>query len=314
MDLIGVILAAGKGRRLGPLGERYSKSLLPVANVPVVGHHLQLLRRLGVRRVFVVVGHCAEGVERALGDGRRYGLEVTFVQQSAALGSANALASVRPHLRGPFLVLLGDYYFVADEPEAMLRRLARGESAIAAKREPQAQLVRDACAVETAPDGRVTAIVEKPTRPRTDLKGCGFYALMPEALDAVLRTPRTALRDEYELTVSLELHVGAGHPLYAEEIIAWDCNVTHPQDLLNCNLEWLARHGTDHLIDPGAFVAPGVELRRSVIGEGAAVRGARQLTEVVVFPGTEVPEGGSVERALLTPEGFIDCGSPPQTT
>jgi NDP-sugar pyrophosphorylase family protein len=314
MDVVGVVLAAGTGSRLGPLGEGYPKAALPVANMPLITHHLRLLSRLGVRRAFVVVGHHAERVERALGNTERDGLDVQFVRQPAPLGSAHALASIRTELRTAFLVLLGDYYFVAGEPEVMLQRLARGESAIAVKREPEVRLVREACAVETGTDGRVLAIVEKPTQPRTDLKGCGFYALVPEALDAVARTPRTALRDEYELTVSLELFIGAGNPLYAEDIIDWDCNVTRPADLLECNLSWLDRHGVSHLVAERAFVSPDAELRRTVVGEGAAVRGLSYLTEVVVFPGTEVSGGCSVERTLLTPEGPISCGPTPQRT
>ncbi|HEX9941277.1 MAG TPA: sugar phosphate nucleotidyltransferase [Thermoanaerobaculia bacterium] len=311
-EVVGVILAAGRGRRLGSLGEDYVKTLLPVANEPLIGHHLRLLGGLGVRRVLVVVGHHAAQVERALGNGERYGLEVQLVRQPAPLGSAHALAAVRSCLRTPFLLLLGDYYFVAARPETMIERLARGESAIAVKREPEPRLICEACAVETTAEGRVVAIVEKPSRPLTDLKGCGFYALVPEALDAVTRTPRTALRDEYELTVSLELFVQAGNALYAEEIIDWDYNLTRPEDLLECNLDWLDRHGMSNLVANRAFVDGQTELQRTVVGEGAAVRGVNLLKEVVVFPGTEVVARGSVERTLFTPEGSISCGPSPQ--
>lgn len=306
---VGVILAAGLGRRLGPLGERYVKTLLPVANQPLMGHHLQLLRSLGVERAVVVVGHRAEEVERALGDGQSWGLELQLVEQSAPLGSAHALAAARPFVRGPFLLLLGDYYFVARDPEVMVERLRRGESAIAVKREPNERLVREACAVSTAADGRVVGIVEKPTLPQTDLKGCGFYALQPEAFDAVMRTPRTALKNEYELTVTLELLVARGQALYAQEVIDWDSNVTRPEDLLQCNLDWLDRHGVSRLVAGGAIVDAQVEVERAVVGEGATIKGDSLLREVVVFPGVELVDGGVVEQALVTSDRTIYCGS-----
>ena len=100
-ELVGVVLAAGHGRRLGSLGESYVKALLPVANEPIIAHHLRLLHSLGVRRVFIVVGHHAEQVEMALGNGERYDLALQYVQQSQALGSAHALASVRRYIQGP---------------------------------------------------------------------------------------------------------------------------------------------------------------------------------------------------------------------
>ena len=306
--MVGVILAAGRGRRLGALGENYAKTLLPVADEPLIGHHLRLLRDLGAHRAVVVVGHHAGQVTQALGDGERWGLDLQLVEQSAPLGSAHALAAARPFVNDSCLLLLGDYYFVAKDPEVMVRRLQRGESAIAVKREPKARLIREACAVETSADGRIVNIVEKPTMPRTDLKGCGFYALVPEAFDAVMRTPRTALRDEYELTVTLELLLKAGHGLYAEEIIEWDSNVTRPEDLLQCNIDWLDRHGQSTLVAEGAVVDALAEVERSVVGEGATVRGENLLREVVVFPGVRLVDGGVLERALVTREKVINRG------
>lgn len=313
MDNIeGIILAAGRGNRLGPLGEAHVKTLLPVANEPLIAHHLKLLNELGVRRVFVVVGHHADQVELALGTGERYGVELRFIRQPNLLGSAHALASVRPYLRSPVLVMLGDYYFAARDPQVMLWHLMKGESAIATKQEPDSRLIREACTLETGPDGRVLSIVEKPTRPKTNLKGCGFYALAPEAFDAVNRTPRTALRDEYELTVSLELLVSGGGSLYAEEIIDWDSNVTRPEDLLQCNLDWLDRHQLTQLVAGNAFVDAGTQLQEVVVGNGASIRGTNFLKEVVVFPGVELADHGVLERTLITPEGLISCGQPLQ--
>ena len=304
---VGVILAAGVGSRLGPLGKKYVKALLPVANRPLIGHHLELLSDLGVQRVVIVVGHRAEFVEQAVGDGRRWGLELQLVEQSEPLGSAHALSVARAHIDGPFLLLLGDYYFVASKPETMLRRLERGQSAIAAKREPNERLIREACAIAVKGDGRVVSIVEKPAQPTTDLKGCGFYALQPEVFDAVMRTPRTALRNEYELTVTLELLLASGKPLYADEIIDWDSNVTRPEDLLSCNLEWLDRHGKSLLVADGAQVDSRTQLERAVVGEGATVRGESTLRDSVVFPGAELVSSGLVERTLVTGENPIHC-------
>ncbi len=313
-ELVGVVLAAGRGRRLGALGEAYVKTLLPVANEPLIAHHLRLFHSLGIRRVIVVVGHHADQVEAALGTGERYGVQLQFIRQPHPLGSAHALSSARMSVGGPFLLVLGDYYFVATDPEVMVRRLAQGHSAIATKREPRAQLIREACAVETTAGGLVVNIVEKPARPRTDMKGCGFYALLPEAFDAITRTPRTALRDEYELTISLDLFVKAGNPLYAEPIIDWDSNITRPEDLLQCNLEWLERHNINHLVAPKAFVDQQTTIEWTVVGDGAAVRGSNSLRRVVVFPGSDLSDFGTLEQSLLTPEGAVSCGPPPRTT
>jgi NDP-sugar pyrophosphorylase family protein len=305
-DVVGIILAAGQGRRMRPLGADSPKTLLPVANQPLISHQLELLHGLGVRDVFVVVGHGAAEVVSTLGDGQGLGLRIQYVDQGQPLGTAHALGRVREHVRRPFLLLLGDYWFSAWDAGRLPRRLRDGDSAIAAKREADPRLLSEACAITVDPHGKVLDIVEKPAVPSSDLKGCGFYALRPEVFDAVARTPRTALRDEYELTVSLELYVGAGHTLYAEEVLDRDVNLTRPEDLLACNLQWLDRAGRNQLVARTAHVGHGVRLDHAVIGERAHVEPGSRLKEVVVFPGARV-EGGVIESALVTPREVIPC-------
>lgn len=312
VDVQGVILAGGQGSRMGALGEQYPKALLPIGNDPVIAHHLRLLASLGIRDVCVVVGHRADDFARAIGDGSAYGVRVEFIDQGPRLGSAHALGRARGRIRGPFVLLLGDYYFVASQPERMLWRLAAGASAIAVKRETDPRLVSEACAVELDDTGRVLGITEKPVQPTTDAKGCGFYALQPDFFDAIARTPRTALRDEYELTVSLACHLEAGHALYGEEIIARDANLTRPEDVLACNLDWLARAGRVSLIDDEAHVDEGLRLDYAVVGRGARVEGMTSLEEVVVFPGAHLRDtGGTLRRSLVTPTACIAVAPPP---
>jgi dTDP-glucose pyrophosphorylase len=293
---------------MGALGEQYPKALLPIGNDPVIVHHLRLLESLGVRDVYVIVGHRADDFARVIGDGTAYGVRVELIDQGPRLGSAHAVGRARGRIQGPFILLLGDYYFIASEPERMLERLAAGSSAIAVKHESDARLVREACAVEMDDSGRVLAISEKPVAPRTDAKGCGFYALQPEFFDAVARTPRTALRDEYELTVSLDCHLDAGHALYAEAIIARDANLTRPEDVLACNLDWLARVGRTSLVDDEAHVDAGLRLEHALVGRGARVEGATSLEQVVVFPGAHVRDNGALRQSLVTPTACIACG------
>lgn len=302
--LVGAIVAAGRGRRMGPLGRRYPKALLPVGDRPVIGHHLALLRSLGIRRVLVVVRPESAEIRRVCA-AHAEGLELVFVEQTRALGSAHAVGCLRPYVDGPFVLLLGDYFFVAPAAASLVSRLARGEAAIAAKREPDRRLVREACSLEVDGDGRVLDIVEKPAWPTTDLKGCGFYALPLDFFDFLARTPRTALRDEYELSISIELYVRAGRPLYAAEVVAWDWNLTRPEDVLNCNLRWLANLGLEAHVSERARVDGATRLDRVVVGADAHVESTPRLREVVVFPDSRVRSPEPIERAVITPEDQI---------
>jgi dTDP-glucose pyrophosphorylase len=150
--------------------------------------------------------------------------------------------------------------------------------------------------------GQLVGIVEKPTALKSNLKGCGLYAFQPDIFDAVARTPRTALRDEYELSVSLELYIQSGHPVYAEEIIEWDYNFTRPEDVLKCNLRWLAQQRRNQLIGSESHVDEGTALHQVVIGNQARVSKIASLKEAVVFSGASLERGGAIEWALVTPE------------
>ncbi len=96
-------MAAGEGRRLRPLTERWPKPVLPLAGRPVIASLLRELSAAGLGPVTIVTGHLAEQVEELVGDGRAFGLELSFVRQPRPDGSADAVrralaAGARPPL------------------------------------------------------------------------------------------------------------------------------------------------------------------------------------------------------------------------
>lgn len=307
-DYVGAILAGGRGSRMGRLGDSYPKPLLPVATKALIVHQLQVLRAIGIRQVFVVVSHGATQIMEMLGDGQRYDVNVQYVDQGALLGSAHAVSRLAPYINSPFVLLLGDYYFSAPGLAGMLQRATTtNTSVIAAKREPDLRALREACMLEVDPDGRIQRIIEKPIAPKGEIKGCGIYICRPEILDAVRRTPRTALRDEYELTISLDVYIQMGFPLYADEVIEWDMNFTRPDDVLQCNLIWLREHGQDNLVGTGVRMASDTQLDNVVIGDNVTIDEPAVLRDVVIFDGVQLKKGGRIEGALITPQGVIDC-------
>ena len=134
-----------------------------------------------------------------------------------------------------------------------------------------------------------------------------FYVLQPEFFDAIACTPRTALRNEYEITVALDLYAKATNALFVEEVIEWDSNLTYPKDLLECNLRWLDQQGRNELIGSETYIEEGTQLHRVLVGNRARIVGTSNLKEVVVFPEAQIEGRSSCERALLTPTVCIPC-------
>lgn len=112
------ILAGGLATRLLPMTDAIPKSLVPVAGEPFIAHQLRLLRREGVVRVVLCVGHLGEMIEDFVGDGREFGLDVVYsFDGDRLMGTGGALRRALPLLGDEFFVLYGDSYLdIAFEP------------------------------------------------------------------------------------------------------------------------------------------------------------------------------------------------------
>src|SRR5687767_10381320 len=109
MTLPVAILAGGRATRLGEAATEIPKALVKVAGEPFINHQLRLLREHGVERVVLLIGHLGEQIEKAVGEGESFGLEVTYSQDPPELaGTAGALRMALAQLGERFLVLYGD--------------------------------------------------------------------------------------------------------------------------------------------------------------------------------------------------------------
>lgn len=109
------ILAGGLATRLRPITQTMPKSLIEVNGEPFAVHQLRLLHAKGIRRVVLCVGHLGDLVERAIGDGAAWGLQVDYsFDGPALLGTAGAIRKALPRLGDSFFVMYGDSYLPCD--------------------------------------------------------------------------------------------------------------------------------------------------------------------------------------------------------
>lgn len=110
-----VILAGGLATRLQDLTRTLPKSLIPIQGVPFIDHQLHLLHRNGLKRVILCLGHLGASIIAHVGNGRRYGLDIEYVEDGVCLrGTGGALKLVLPLVDSPFFVLYGDSYLPCD--------------------------------------------------------------------------------------------------------------------------------------------------------------------------------------------------------
>ena len=106
-----MILAAGRGERMRPLTDSTPKPLLEVAGKPLIVWTIEALARAGLRELVVNVSHLGELIERALGEGGRWDVQIRYSREAEALETAGGIAYALPLLgASPFVVVNGDIH------------------------------------------------------------------------------------------------------------------------------------------------------------------------------------------------------------
>jgi NDP-sugar pyrophosphorylase family protein len=301
-EIIGVALAAGKGSRMMSLQTKLPKPVLPVLDKPIVYHQLEAMAELGIKKAIIVVGHRGYEVVRQIERQSPLGIEIDYVPQETSLGIAHCVGRLESAINSPFLLFLGDIYFHAPRLGGMidLFRESKADAILGAIEEDDPKAISRNYCIVTDEKGLARQAIEKPRYPRSNLKGVGIYLFTPVVFDAIRRTSRTAMRDEYEITDSIQILIDLGYEARPFTDIEHDLNVTYPRDLLDLNLWALKHEGLDRYVAESALVGEGTTVERSVVGAGAVIGEGCVLKESVVFAGATVPAGSVLENALAT--------------
>lgn len=176
-----LILAAGKGTRLGDLGRQVPKVLLPIGGRPLLDHHLEHVEREGVRRVVINAHHLADQLHEHLAS-YRGSLDIEILVEPILLGTAGAAVNALDALgRGRFFVIYGDVMLF--EPLGPILRTHESSGAGATLTVYEREDTTAKGVVEVDSNGRVTSFVEQdPQRTGPGLVNAGLYVIEPELL------------------------------------------------------------------------------------------------------------------------------------
>jgi dTDP-glucose pyrophosphorylase len=308
---MGAILAAGRGTRMAPFGEFMPKPLLPIGNKPLIEYQIETMRGLGIDEIAVLIGHKGYMIAKVLGDGKRFGVKLHYVEQTQMFGIAHAVGRLEPVLTRPFLLMLGDIYFVEKDLSEMTRIFDETGCAavLAAKMEPDPEAIKKNFAIQMDESGRVTRVIEKPRHTTNRLKGVGLYLFDPVIFDAIRRTPRTALRDEYELTDAIQVMIDDGNHTRVAPCVEDDINLTSPADLLHCNLMVARSLGLSSIADDSARMHPSVRLDQAVVGAGATIRQGITVRRSVILEDAVVDTDQDLDGMIISKERAVDVRS-----
>jgi glucose-1-phosphate thymidylyltransferase len=295
-----LVLAGGSGTRLRPITHTQAKQLVPVANKPVLFYGLEAVAAAGVREVGMVVGDTQAEIEAAVGDGARFGLEVTYLRQHAPLGLAHAVLIARDYLGDDdFVMYLGDNFIVGgineivdtfkrDRPAAQIMLTKVGDP-------------RQFGVAELGPDGRVAGLEEKPREPKSDLALVGVYLFSP-AVHAAVAELKPSWRGELEITDAIQGLLDSGQRVESTVISGYWKDTGNVADMLEVNrlvLEGVTAREDGRVdahseiigrvaIEPGAVVERSRIVGPVVIGRDAVIR------DSYIGPFTSIADGCQV--------------------
>lgn len=306
---VGAILAAGTGSRMAPFSDRYPKPLIPICNEPLIQRQIALMRSLGIREIVILIGHRGFEIAKVLGDGRQLGVRLRYVEQTEMLGIAHAVGCLEPYVHDPFLLFLGDIFFVPRDLCVMFDLFDEqgGGCVLACKEEDDPAAIRRNFSVVLDESGYVMRVVEKPRYTTNRLKGVGLYLFDLTIFDAVRRTPRTAMRDEYEITDSIQVLIDDGQPVRVARAIEDDVNLTAPGDVLYVNLRELAETGQSFLVGDECRLHSGVKLENSVVGSYVQIPHPITVQNSVIFSEVEIESDASIKNAVVAPGSTVQC-------
>lgn len=278
----GIILAGGSGTRLHPATLAISKQLLPVFDKPMIYYPLSTLMLGGIRDILIIsTPQDTPRFQQLLGDGARWGLNLSYAVQESPDGLAQAFLIGEEFLgNSPSALVLGDNLFHGHDFNQLLER-ANARSNCASVFAYHVQDPERYGVVEFNAAGKAMSLEEKPTVPRSNYAVTGLY-FYDEQVSAIARTLKPSARGELEITdlnrIYMEmgkLHVeimGRGYAwldtgtheslLDASQFIA---TIEHRQGLkVSCPEEIAFRKGW---IDAGQLEALAAPLRKNGYGQ-----------------------------------------------
>jgi len=310
-----VIMAGGEGTRLRPLTSNQPKPMLPMANIPMMEHVVNLLRTHGFEDIVVTVAFMANAIRTYFGDGSEFGVRMVYATESTPLGTAGSVRNAKDELDERFLVISGDVLTDIDLGAVLDFHEAHGGLATLALKAVENPL--EFGIVITNEDGSIERFLEKPTWGQvfSDTINTGIYVLEPEIFDFI---PEGQVVDFSGESFPAALAAGKGlfgyvAEGYWEDVGTLEAYLSSHQDILDGKVQ-VAIEGFP--LRPGIWVGKGAEIDPSVelvgpavIGDNCVVGpGARLGAYCTLGRNVRIGDIAVVERSVVHDNTYLGSG------
>jgi glucose-1-phosphate thymidylyltransferase len=307
MRLKGLILSGGKGTRLRPLTHTAAKQLVPVANKPILFYVIENLARAEVSELGIIISpETGPLIQDAVGDGSRFGVNITYIPQAQPLGLAHAVQTARGFLQeAPFVMYLGDNLISSDI--GLFLQAFREEALDALVLLKEVENPSQFGIAELNGKGALVRLVEKPPQPPTNLALVGVY-FFSNAVHPAIDVLKPSWRGELEITDAIQRMLETDKKVDWRKLEGWWLDTGKKDDLLSANTqvldEWCLREILGEVdetsqVSGRVTLGPGTRVVRSTI-RGPAVIGENCLIQdSFIGPFTSIGDYSQVENSVI---------------
>jgi NDP-sugar pyrophosphorylase family protein len=306
------ILAAGFGTRLWPLTEDRTKAAIPVLNRPLINYSVEYLASHGFRDIIVNLHHQPESIRRVLGDGSRFGVDLSYSFEEDILGTSGALDPLRDSLSADdFVVMNGKVVTNIDLGAAVAAHKQLGALATLVLKENRKR--EHFSMVEVDERGRVTrfagfpgqAVSEAATAPLTGpgvvaeaesvpLMFTGIQVLSPRIFEYIPRS-----RFSHSTIDVYPRAIEAGELIVAYISNADWFEMSTLGRYLEANLRFMQKEGQSVIAGQGCVIEDGAIVEDSVLWDRVIVERGARVSQAVLADGVRIPASAVIERAVV---------------
>jgi dTDP-glucose pyrophosphorylase len=229
-----LILAAGRGKRLGKMSEGVNKCFLKVNDKPLIEYSLEHASVLEeISEIVIVVGYRAEDIINLYGN-RYKGKKIRYVIQWEQKGLVDAIEWAAESLEGEdFMLMLGDEFMVNPRHQLMIEEFKKESifGICGVVRVDNLELIKKTYSILQSPEGYIYRLVEKPSKPFNKFMGTGNCIFKNKILSYIPQTPINQNRGEKELPDLIQCAIDDGHVIKSFIICDKYINVNSVQEI-----------------------------------------------------------------------------------
>jgi glucose-1-phosphate thymidylyltransferase len=297
-----LIASGGRGTRLRPLTHTQNKHLLPIANKPILHYAIEAAVDAGIKQIGIVCNADSNEVQHAIGNGRQWGVKISYIPQKAPLGLAHVVKISEKFIdKDDFIFYLGDNMVVGGV-KRFIEDYEKSDCncflTLSKVKDPER------FGVPEIKNGKIIRIEEKPKKPKSQYAVAGIYIYDRHIFEAVKKI-KPSKRGELEISDAHQYLIDKGYKIGFSEITGWWKDTGKPSDILEANRLVLdnIQPRINGQIDEHSTIAgkvviePGTKIVNSVV-RGPAIIGKNCIIEnSYIGPFTSIGDNTQIRNA-----------------